>query len=219
MSRHLWTPSEVAALEESYSDSPTEVIARAIGCSLSAVYAKAAALGLKKSETYLASPAAQRLRRGGGVGSECRFKTGHKAWNKGMKGLHIGGKETQFKPGCRSGRALALYQPIGTERISKDGYIQVKINDDMPLQNRWRGKHILVWEAANGPLPAGHAVTLLDGNKANCDPENLKLVTRRELMLRNTVHNLPTELKEVIDLKRYITRHINEKEKQRDQHD
>ncbi len=125
--------------------------------------------GIKKSAAYL----------DGKIGASGRFQKGFLPWNKGIK-FDSGGRshETRFKPGNRGGKAVELYQPIGAERISKDGYLQRKVNDDMPRQKRWRGVHILVWEEANGPLPAGHAVTFRDGNKQHIALENLELLTR-----------------------------------------
>ncbi len=147
------------------------------------------------------------------IGSGSQFQKGHQTWNKGMKGLQIGGVATRFKPGHRGGKAAELYKPIGAERISKGGYLQRKINDDMPLQKRWRGVHIIVWEEANGPLPAGRAVTFKDGNKRHIALENLELLTRAELMARNTIHNYPKEIAELAQLRGAITRQINKRER------
>lgn len=211
--RTVLTKEQEAILINRYPDTSTGKIADLLGLPVHTVYAKANKLGLKKSAAYLASPAACRLRRGDNVGADNRFQKGHATWNKGMKGLKIGGEATQFKKGHRGGRAVEVYQPIGAERISKDGYLQRKINDDMPLQKRWRGVHIIVWEEANGPLPAGHAVTFKDGNKQNIALENLELLTRAELMARNTIHNYPKEIAELVQLRGAITRQINKRER------
>lgn len=212
--RRRWTDDQVDALTRLYPDTPTADIAKQFGITVERVYSKANLLGLKKSEAYLASPAACRLRKGDGVGAATRFKPGQHSWNKGMKGLNLGGIETQFKPGHRGGKAAELYQPIGTERISKDGYVQRKINDDMPLQRRWRGVHIINWEAVNGPLPKGHALVFKDGNKQNTAVENLELLSRAELMRRNSYHtNYPKEVAQLVQLRGAITRQINKRSK------
>lgn len=219
MARHIWTPAQVAALVEAYADYPSKDIAKAIGCSLATVYSKATKLGLRKSEAFRVSPAACRLRRGDNVGADHRFKLGQASWNKGLKLPGHGAPETFFKPGTRNGRAAALYQPIGSERMTNDGYRQRKVNDDLPLQARWKFVHIIVWEETNGPVPPKHVVVFRDRDRSNIDIANLELISRRDLMARNTIHNLPPALKEVIDLKRHITRHINNrKEKQDGQH-
>ncbi|GBL46247.1 bacteriophage phi 1.45 protein-like protein [Sulfuriferula multivorans] len=207
MKRKPWTSEQDALLRARYPHEKTERLVEALGHSIASIYQRAANLGLRKTPAFLASPDARRL--DGKIGAAGRLKKGHVPWNKGMKGLQMGGVATQFKPGHRGGKAVDLYQPIGAERISKDGYLQRKINDDMPLQKRWRGVHILVWEAANGPLPAGHAVTFKDGNKSNITLDNLELLTRAQLMARNTIHNLPEELRDVIRLNGVIRRKIN----------
>lgn len=115
------------------------------------------------------------------TGRTGQFPKGLTPWNKGMKGLSFPGMEaTQFKPG----NVPHTWVPIGSERITKDGYIQVKIQDGKKQKN-WRGKHILVWEEANGPLPPGHAIIFGDGNKRNFDLGNLLLVSRAQLVRMN----------------------------------
>lgn len=86
------------------------------------------------------------------------------------------GAKTRFKKGERRGVATKLYQPIGTERVSKDGYRERKVNDDMPLQRRWRAVHLVEWEKVNGPVPEGHRLKCLDGNKLNTDPSNWEAI-------------------------------------------
>ena len=70
---------------------------------------------------------------------------------------------------------------VGTEVIKEDGYIKVKVAQP----NKWRMKHVLTWEAANGPIPAGSCLVFLDRDRANCDLSNLYLVTRSALKIIN----------------------------------
>ncbi|MCZ4246644.1 HNH endonuclease signature motif containing protein [Bacillus amyloliquefaciens] len=110
-------------------------------------------------------------------GVDSRFKPGCTPFNKGEKGLYCGGKETQFKKGKRP----LNYRPVGSERISVDGYIEVKIADP----GKWRMKHLVLWEKANGPVPKGHCLLFLDGNKLNVTLDNLQLITRSQLVRMN----------------------------------
>lgn len=105
-----------------------------------------------------------------------QFKKGHLPANKGRKGID-GWGPTQFKKGHRPFN----YKPVGTERINGDGYVDIKIADP----NKWRAKHLLIWEEANGPVPKGHAVLFGDGNRSNIDLNNLILVSRKELAVLN----------------------------------
>lgn len=211
--RRHWTPEEEARLIAAYPDQPTWQLVQAFGRTLNQIYRKAGHLGLKKRPAYLDSTRSGRLRPGANIGGPTRFKPGHTTWNKGMKGLHIGGIETRFKPGNRTGKARDAYQPIGTERISKEGYLQRKINDDLPLQARWRAVHQLLWEEAHGPIPDGHAVIFKDGDKQNIALDNLECISRAELMRRNSYHRYGEEIARLVQLKGAITRQINQRSK------
>jgi len=213
----VWTPEEIGILRARYPhDSMPQLMEALPGKRAGQIYSQAGKLGLAKTQKYLASPAACRLRRGDNAGKQYRFPPGHVPANKGVKGIcYPGAVATQFKPGHRGGRALEVYKPIGTERISKDGYLERKVNDDMPLQRRWRAVHILLWEEANGPLPKGHALAFRDGNKQHIALDNLELLSRAELMLRNTVHNLPPEIVEVVQLRAALNHRINHRSKQK----
>jgi rhodanese-related sulfurtransferase len=200
-------------LREHYPDNKTEVVAELVGRTVPSCYLKAAALGLKKSATYLASDDAYRFRRGDHPGAATQFRKGQVPPNKGLRrpGWAPGRMaSTQFKSGQRSGVAAKLYKPIGTERISKDGYLERKIHDGMPLQSRWRAVHLITWEAKNGPMPDGHCVCFRDGNRMNFAEDNLELISRAERMRRNSYHfNYPKEVGQLIQLKGALQRKLN----------
>lgn len=128
---------------------------------------------------------ALRKRKGWKTGRTGHFSKGHDPHNKGVPcpdgvgGRHPNARKTQFRKGHgRSGVAVKLYKPIGTERMSKDGYLERKIHDGMPLQSRWRAVHLIEWEAVNGPIPDGHCLKCLDGNRLNTAPANWKPIPR-----------------------------------------
>lgn len=114
------------------------------------------------------------------TGRTGRFEKGHKTHNKGKKGVCAKGCEkTWFK----KGRLPHNTKPIGYERVSKDGYIEVKIAmrpSDTQSGRNFVLKHRLIYEQANGPIPKGYNVIFLDGDKRNFDLENLALVTDAE---------------------------------------
>jgi hypothetical protein len=92
---------------------------------------------------------------------------------------------TRFKQGSRSGRADELYKPIGTERLTKDGYRQRKMHDGLPMQSRWQLVQRVEWEAANGPVPDGYALKCLNGDRHDCRPSNWEAVPRAVLARLN----------------------------------
>lgn len=214
MNGRPWAREDDNLLRRIYPDAPTAQVAQRLQRTVAATYGRADKLGLTKSPAYLASPAACRLRRGDAVGKRFRFQRGHLPANKGLRrpGWAPGRmRETQFKKGVRQGVAVRLYKPIGTERISKDGYLERKVNDGLPLQARWRAVHLLIWEHAHGPLPKGHAIAFKNGDKRDLRLDNLECITRRTLMLRNSVHNLPKPLAEAVQLLGALRRKINRK--------
>lgn len=216
-----WTEERLDSLRSFYPRFKTEDVAAILGLRTEQVYAKANQLGLAKSAEYLASPAACRLRRGDNVGAEYRFQKGHKSWNKGTKGL-AGVQEacraTQFKPGQSPANTL----PIGSTKFDKSGVLLQKVTND-PGNNskRWRAVHELVWVAANGPVPAKHIVVFKPGMRTNVLEEitidKVECISLAENMKRNTRHNLPPELNEVIQLRAVLTRQINKRMKNHEQ--
>lgn len=121
-------------------------------------------------------------RKGWLTGRSGQFCKGQVSHNTGKKGLRYAGSEKGwFRPGERRGVATALYKPIGTERLSKCGYLERKVNDALPLNRRWRAVHLINWEAVHGPIPKGHALKSIDGNRLNTDPANWICIPRAML--------------------------------------
>ena len=81
---------------------------------------------------------------------------------------------------------------IGSESIDRDGYVIVKIAHP----NIWEYKHKLIWENANGKMPADHKLLFADKNKLNVCLDNIILVSKRELLVMNQ-YNLLHENKEL----------------------
>lgn len=91
-----------------------------------------------------------------------------------MKGWYAPGSErTWFKKGQSSPNE----RTIGSEYDSA-GYLLVKIKDKGARNDKWRPKHVLVWEKANGPVPEGHIIIFLDGNHKNFNLDNLACIPR-----------------------------------------
>lgn len=207
--RRMWTPDDVALLTARYSDEPTAAIAADLGRDRDRVYRKAAFLGLKKSAAYQARLKAQSAAKIEEAGKAHRFNPGGAPWNKGTH-FTAGGRsdETRFK----KGHVTHTWRPIGSERVSKEGYLQRKMTDTGVTRRDYVPVHRLVWLAAGREIPPGHALLFRDGNKRNFALDNLELVSRQELMARNTVHNRGPEVAQLIQLRGVLTRQINRRE-------
>lgn len=204
--RTIWTDAMVETLTKRYPHEPSLTLAKEFGINTSRVYQKAARMGLKKTPEFLSSPESGRT--DGKRGGSSRFKPGHQTWNKGIN-FNPGGRsaETRFKKGMKP----HTWQPIGTERISKDGYLQRKVFDTGYPPKDWIGVHIFLWqEHHKKDLPKGYAIVFKDGDKTNIVIENLECLSRAELMNRNSVHRFPKELIELIHLRGVINRKINQ---------
>lgn len=107
-----------------------------------------------------------------------KFKKGCVSFNKGTKGLMQANK-TSFK----KGHIPHNHRPVGSERINKDGYVEIKIEEP----KRWKMKHVFIWEKVYGKVPKGKCLIFADGDKTNIKLENLILITRAQLAVIN--HN------------------------------
>lgn len=212
--KRLWNPEDDALLRVAYPDAPTHEVAACLGRTVQAVYVRAQAMAVRKSTAYLASPAACRLRRIGDdhPGRATQFKPGQVPHNKGLRrpGWHRGRmKTTWFKRGQRSGKAAAHHMPVGRTRLI-EGYVYRKVSDipNVPYTVNWKPEHHLVWAAAHGPVPKGHALIFRNGDRTDVRLDNLQLLTRRELMARNSVQNLPPALRQAVQLLGALNRKI-----------
>lgn len=115
-------------------------------------------------------------------------------------------RDTQFK----KGQHPHTWRPIGAERYSKEGYLQRKVSDTGYPPRDWVAVHNLLWIEKQGPIPAGHAVAFKDGDKTHIAEENLELISRAELMRRNTIHRYPEELRDTIMLLGAVKRKVRE---------
>lgn len=138
---------------------------------------------------------------------DARFNTGSAPKNKGKKMTpeqYEKAKRTMFKKGIVPKNTKPDFSI--TIRKDKRGVAYKHIRIDKGF---WIPYHRYVWINSNGPPPPGMKIVFKDGNTMNCKIENLEMVTAAELMLRNTVHNLPKPLAEVVQLRGAVNRQIN----------
>lgn len=131
-------------------------------------------------------------------GRDCRFIKGHQPWNSATKGQGLTGANIHS---FKKGNVPANRNPLWTERIdSKDGFILIKIPERNPHTGhptRYKHKHVWMWEQKHGPRPDGMIVAFRDGDRQNCDTNNLMLISRAELLRLNQrgYKSIPDELK------------------------
>lgn len=115
------------------------------------------------------------------TGRTGRFENGIPPANKGKKmPFHPNSARTQFKKGNLPHNTKYL----GHERVSTDGYIEIsidEINTHTGFNRRYVLKHVYLWEKEHGPIPQGHALKCLDGNRSNTDPSNWSIIPRSML--------------------------------------
>lgn len=219
--RRQWTGQELATLRELYPHQRTAEIAAQLGIALTLVYARASRMGLRKSDAFAASDKSGRIFKGGTLGQKTQFAPGQKPWNTGTH-YEAGGRsaETRFKKGEMSGAAQHNYVPIGTLRVSKDGYLERKVTDDQSLYpaRRWHFVHRMVWEAANGPIPSSHMVVFRRGQFTNdvelLTADRLECISRAENAQRNSLWRRDPEIMRLHQLKGQITRQVNRIQKE-----
>lgn len=113
-------------------------------------------------------------------GVNTKFKKKHVPANKGKKmseEQYAKCKDTMFKKGNRPQN----YRPVGSQRIAKNGYIEIKVKDP----GTWKLKHRVIWEEHNGEIPQGDIVIFRDNNPLNCAIDNLMLISKGENVRMN----------------------------------
>lgn len=191
--KKFWTTQEIEILRRLYPDCKTKTLELIFNRKASIISQKASSLGIGKSEGFKKSPLSGRMLKGSTIGEATRFAKQMPGWNKGLKQSDYMSPEmiertakTRFKKGQDPHNTV----PIGHERITKDGYVEVKVRhlkDGEDSKNKnFELKQRFIYEENFGPIPEGMIVEFLDGDKLNFEPSNLVLRTLKENMLRNS---------------------------------
>jgi hypothetical protein len=185
MPEKKYTESEQKFIRENYLKMPTKTMCRKLGCSEVRINRYMRLNGLIIPEEL-------KLKRI----KDSQFKKGRISANKGKK-LHeymssesierI--KATQFKKGNL---------PQNTRRdgdISRRRDRTGKIYFYIRLAlGEWVMLHRYNWEKVHGKIPEGYVLQFIDGDSENTEVENLRLVSRIELILKNSKYEIPEEV-------------------------
>lgn len=193
----VWTPDMDNVLKENYPYKETSEVAKMLGLTTKQILCRARRLKLHKSPEVVK-----------GIRENGMFLKGHVPFNKGMKQSEFmtaeqieKSKATRFV----KGQVPVNVKEIGYERISVDGYVEVKTEKGFVL------KHRMLWEKYYGTIPKRHVIRFKNGNKQDVRIENLELVTFENNMKDNTIHNYPPEIKtamrRISKLKRMIKKY------------
>jgi hypothetical protein len=150
---------------------------------------------------------------------DSRFSPGSIPANKGLKQTDYMTADqikktaaTRFKKG--NVPLTTLYNGIITKRKDtlKTGeiiyYKWIRIS-----KANWKMLHVYNWEKVYGPLPEGYILVFKDGDKMNCDVNNVEKITLQENMRRNSIQHYPEEIRNLMitngKLKSKIKKHKN----------
>lgn len=216
--QHVWTAEQDAHLVQHFATRSAVDMASTWGLKPTVVYRRAKQLGLKKDPNFL-SEFAKRT----GLpqrGAACGFKKGSVPANKGKKmrpEVYAVAQRTMFRKGQRPHNA----KPVGAYRVNSDGYLDRKTHNTGYPPADWEGVHRLVWKEHHGEIPPGHIVCFKPGRRttdlALITIDALECLTKRQIMARNTLHNLPPQPKSTIQTKAILKRMINQRTKRDEQ--
>ena len=99
-------------------------------------------------------------------GMKNKVPKGFEPWNKG---LQIGNSH------------IHNLKNVGDEYINSDGFVMIKLDNP----TRWVHKHRYLYEQTFGEIPKDKVLIFLDGNKQNLNLDNLKCITRKQLIKMN----------------------------------
>ncbi|MDD4217470.1 MAG: HNH endonuclease signature motif containing protein [Bacteroidales bacterium] len=192
----VWHGERLNTLIKFYPETKNTELAVMLGVSEYAIRMAGFKFKLKKSDDYLKH-----------ARKKTQFRKGNIPANKGQKmpsELRAKVEHTFFK----KGHTPFNYRPVGSERVTVDGYVEVKTNDP----NIWALKHRRVWETNHGKIAKGFNVQFKDKNRQNCDISNLYIIKRDKQILQNSIMRYAPELRKSMKLISKLNRKIKENE-------
>ena len=175
--RHKWTDKEKEYLTQIYKKNDYDTILKMMNDKFECSFNRKQIISFMR-RNKLKSEA---------IKNNGRFSKGMTPWNKGLSYMP-NNKETRFQ----KGNIPHGHREVGSERIIRDGYIEIKVAEP----NVWDLKHRVIYREHYGEIPGGHNIIFADGNKMNFDIDNLIAVSKSEMLILNN-NNLRFEDKEL----------------------
>ena len=85
-------------------------------------------------------------------------------------------KKTRFKPGQSPVNQL----PVGSIVVGSIGYKMIKLSMTGNYRERWEFLHKYIWRQHHGEIPKDMLISFKDGNRLNCDIDNLMMLSKGE---------------------------------------
>ena len=204
MARHVWSEEEINFLRENYPHYPNKEVIEMLEEKFGIEISRRNLLNVK--HRYNIPDKA--------IPNSGRYKKGHTTWNKGKK-MSDETKEKVKKTWFKKGMIAQNRKPIGSTRVSVDGYKLIKIAEP----NKWALYHRHLWEKTHGEkLSKNEVVIFADGDKTNFDIDNLVKVSRSNLLYLNNnklIFDDPELTKTGVNVSKVAER-INELERKED---
>ena len=175
--RHKWTDKEKEYLTQIYKKNDYDTILKMMNDKFECSFNRKQIISFMR-RNKLKSEA---------IKNNGRFSKGMTPWNKGLSYMP-NNKETRFQ----KGNIPHCHREVGSERIIRDGYIEIKVAEP----NVWDLKHRAIYREYYGEIPDGYNIIFADGNKMNFDIDNLIAVSKSEMLILNN-NNLRFEDKEL----------------------
>lgn len=123
-------------------------------------------------------------------GRDGKFKEGHISWQTGLS-------KDEYKEHFTTESFKRSIVGISNKRIHKVGdtiirhgipYVIISVEPNTPIDERIQVKRRYAYEQAYGKIPKGHRIIQLDGNKMNCELDNLYCIPAKYIPFINKNH-------------------------------